>query len=125
MDITVIAEYKDVWILVMMASSIAFLFRQYIKKEERLNKNAENYMSRMEKASQKYEGVTEKMLEYQAEDTKAKIELAKAMKQQADATSALGTVVNSGLNDLSNKLDDAKNQIVAHIDIKDKKRESK
>lgn len=125
MDITVIAEYKDVWILVMMASSIAFLFRQYIKKEERLNKNAENYMSRMEKASQKYEGVTEKMLEYQAEDTKAKIELAKAMKQQADATSALGTVVNSGLNDLSSKLDDARNQIVAHIDIKDKKRESK
>lgn len=120
-----IAEYKDVWILVMMASSIAFLFRQYIKKEERLNKNAENYMSRMEKASQKYEGVTEKMLEYQAEDTKAKIELAKAMKQQADATSALGTVVNSGLNDLSSKLDDARNQIVAHIDIKDKKRESK
>lgn len=125
MDITVIAEYKDVWILVMMASSIAFLFRQYIKKEERLNKNAENYMSRMEKASQKYEGVTEKMLEYQAEDTKAKIELAKAMKQQADATSALGTVVNSGLNDLSQKLSDAKDQIVAHIDIKDKKRESK
>ena len=122
MDISVIAEYKDAWILFMMASSIAFLFRQYMRKEERLNKNAENYMARMEKASHKYEGVTEKMLEYQAEDTKAKIELAKAMKEQAKATESLGTVVNAGLNDLSNKLDDARNQIVAHIDIKDKQK---